>query len=410
MHAPCSKLIIAIESQSFILRRAGGLDFARSKRYDNKLSLCPTGKQALHFRAVDFFIKNFIMAVFPEQFWAKWGSVFLQRLGWTQRTVCGTGLCAILLSCTTPAEHSNPLDPDSPLHTTTGALRVQVTTFYPPYQALAGANLRLQPLGLTLQSDANGQLFFENLETGTYALEATKPGYHTLQTTFNITARETHTLAVRLDGLPIVTSASITSARLATRESASPRLFLEITAEVTDPDGANDVMHVRVKFPGRMNADTLFREIGLTRWQRTLSSDSLAPLNPHNLVGLPLEITAEDGAGENAAPFTLQLARILDDEPLPVYPINGEIPLNPSDITLRWQLPAIIFDHTFRVEIVRLDAGFPALIFTARNIRSGTNSLPYPGRLSSGNYYWTVRVLDSFGNSSRSKEATFQVQ
>jgi hypothetical protein len=142
----------------------------------------------------------------------------------------------------------------------------------------------------------------------------------------------------------------------------------------------------------------------------TIESKELAPLNLHNLVGAPILLAAEDRAGKRSAPFAVRLARVIDEEPLPLSPINGEVVPNPSAVILRWQSPAAGFDHTFVVEIFRLDAGFPVPFFTARSVRQGSTALPYPGRFSSGAYYWTVKLLDGFGNSSRSKEATFQVQ
>ncbi len=326
------------------------------------------------------------------------------------RVTLGMSACAFWLACTTPAEHSNPLDPDSPAYTQSGAMRVRVTTYYPPYQALAGARIRLLPSGVEVQSDAEGQYTFRELESGDYAVIASKAGYDTVQLAAQVLVREVRTLDLRLDALPVVASAQITGARIATREAATPRLFLEINAEITDPDGANDVVRARAKISGRATADSLARGLGISRWERTIASDELAPLNLHNLVGMPVAITAEDGAGKSAAPVVVRLARIIDEEPLPISPSNGDVPPNPSAVILRWQLPAISFDHTFNVEIFRWDAGFPAQFFTARNVRAGTNALPYPGRLSSGTYYWTVKIVDGFGNSSRSKEATFQVQ
>jgi len=314
-----------------------------------------------------------------------------------------------LLSCTNPAEHSNPLDPESPDYTEHGTLRGQVTTIYPPYQALAGASIRLLPGGLSVQSDATGNFSFGKLANGNYALEAALSGYALRQLNTKVLAREERVVEVRLDALPTVASANVTSARVATREATAPRLFLEINAEVTDLDGANDVRRVLVSIPGRVAPDTLARAGSFARWQRIFPNDELAPLNLHNLVGAPLEFLAEDGAGEKSPAQAFQLARLINEEPEPTYPSNGETFPRNNDRNLRWQLPVIAFDHSVRIEVYRLDAGFPFLVSTL-NLRSGANSLPYPGSLTSGTYYWTVKIIDGFGNSSRSKEATFQVQ
>lgn len=314
-----------------------------------------------------------------------------------------------MLACTTPAEHSNPLDPESAQYTEAGSLHVRVTTFYPPYQALAGARIRLLPLNVEVQSDAEGQYTFTALPRGEYVVIASKAGYDSVQRNARINAREVLTLEPRLNALPQVLGAKLTSARIATRGATEPRLFLEAVVEATDNDGANDVRRVRVHFPNRAAGDTLQREPGPTRWKRVFDEEEIAPINPHDLVGVPLQVFAEDGSGKKSAPFAVQLARVITEAPLPAFPQNGEI-INPNNITLRWDLPTLNFEHKQSLEVTRLDAGFQIPIFTANNIRAGDTFLPYPGRLAGGSYFWTVKIIDSFGNSSRSKEAPFVVQ
>lgn len=325
--------------------------------------------------------------------------------------IFSSGASIVLLGCTSPAEHSNPLDPASPLYTTRGNLRGQVTTIYQPYQALAGATVQLQPGGMSLQSDATGRFTFDNLASGDYTLEATKAGYATRQAMITVLPRQQHHAEIRLAGLPFIAAVALTSTRVATREPPSPRLFLEITAEADDPDGVNDITQVYVHIPGSAAPVALQRGSGLSSWQRIVPDDSLKPLVLQNLVGVPFVFVAEDGLGERSESRAFQLGRVIDQEPLPTFPIDGEqFPSRTNDRNLRWQLPGVFFDYVLRVEVFRLEAGFSFPIFTANNLRAGTNSLPYPGSLTSGTYYWTVKVIDAFGNSSRSKEATFVVQ
>ncbi len=286
---------------------------------------------------------------------------------------------------------------------------MRVTTFYPPYQALTGARILLLPLQIEVQSDADGQYTFNELQSGEYTIVASKEGYDVVQLVTQIRAREMQFLEPRLNALPQVFAAKITSTRLTSRQPPVLRLLLDVVIEATDNDGANDVKRVLVQFPQRAQVDTLQRDLGPTRWKRIFTEDDIAPLDPHDLVGVPLQVFAEDGVGKKSAAFSLQLARVITEEPLPIFPQNGES-INPNNIILRWELPALNFDHRQSVEVTRLDAGFPVSIFTANNIHTADTFLPYPGRLAGGNYYWTVKIIDTFGNSSRSQEAPFQVQ
>jgi hypothetical protein len=314
-----------------------------------------------------------------------------------------------MLSCTSPAEHSNPLDPESPAYATHGTLSGFVTTFYQPYQSVAGAHVELQPPGLIVPSNDEGFYYFGELAPGAYAMTATAGGYAARTMNVEVLARQSRAITFRLDALPEVVGTSTLSMRVSTRESETPRLFWEVNAEIADGDGPNDIKRVRVEIPVLAFGDTLARASISGNWHRIFTAEELAGINLHNLVGKPVQIVAEDLPGERAVSREFYLARIITEEAQPITPANGEIILARSPL-LRWLLPAIPFEHTLRVEVFRLDAGFPILILTVPNLQAGSTSLPYPGSLTTGSYFWTVRIVDSYGNSSRSEEALFQVR
>ncbi len=314
-----------------------------------------------------------------------------------------------ILSCTSPAEHSNPLDPQSPKYTTTGEIIGRVTGYYQPFRPLAGAMIRLQPPGVVIESGQDGGFRFAGLAPQTYSLEVSRPDYAADSLNIDLLSRQTAVLEFHLDGLPQIQFAFATSAHISTRESAADRYFFEIVADASDPDGANDIKRMRVEIPALAFADTLLRAAGPTRWRRLFAPDDLAGSDLNNLAGTPLQIIAEDFPGEAATSEPFFLARVIAEVPQTVSPDNGEAITDPSPRFV-WQTPAIQFNHTFRVEVFRIDAGFPTFIAAIGNIEAGTASVTYVGRLSTGTYFWTVKIIDDFGNSSRSKEATFQVE
>lgn len=314
-----------------------------------------------------------------------------------------------MLACTSPAEHSNPFDPQSPKYTTAGEIIGRVTGYYQPYQPLAGAMIRLQPPGVVIESNVNGEFRFATLTPQSYSLEVFLSGYAAASKNTDVLPRQTTSLEFHLDGLPQVQLAFATSAHVSTRESIDDRYFLEIVADASDPDGANDIKRMSLEIPALAFADTLLRAAGPTRWRRLFSPDELAGFDLNNIAGIPMQIIAEDFPGKATASTPFFLARVIADVPQTVSPANGEV-ITISAPRFVWQTPAVQFNHTFRVEVFRIDAGFPTFIAAIGNIDEGTTSVTYVGRLSSGTYYWTVKIIDDFGNSSRSKEATFQVQ
>jgi hypothetical protein len=311
-------------------------------------------------------------------------------------------------ACTSPAEHSNPLDPQSPEYTTNGSISGRVSGFYQPYRPLAGAMVELQPTGIIVQSDNAGGFLFGEVPPGAYALSASKDGYAIATLSASVLARQRSSAELHLDGIPVVQTVLATSAHVSTRASAADRYFLEIVADVQDPDGANDVKSVRLEIPSVSFSDTLSRGTGASRWQRAFSPDDVPGIDLANLAGVSLSMVAQDFPGEQARPSSFFVARVVNEVPQPLAPID--VTLQENSPSFQWQMPVLSYAHTFRVEVFRIDFGFPTFVTAISNIAQDMTSVSYPGRLSTGSYYWTVKMIDSFGNSSRSKEAAFQIQ
>lgn len=322
----------------------------------------------------------------------------------------------ILLSCTAPAEHSNPLDPQSPNFTDKGNLAGQVTGYYQPFRSLSGARIALLPTGTSMSSDANGRFMFSALSPASYTLVAEASGYAADTLTVEVFSRLTSTVDFRLNALPQVPEAFVTSAHVRTRASASDTdlVFLDVRTVVFDPDGPNDITRVRVEVPTFAFNDTLARGQSANSWQRIFAPDELrttdgAGIDPYNLVGTAFHIIAADAPGANVISTPFQLARVIAEEPLPLEPANG-VSLTTGAPQLKWQTPPLAFEHTFTLHVYKIVSGFQTLLLTIPGLPAGSNTAPYPGRLTSGSYFWTVTIVDRFGNSSRSKEATFQVE
>ncbi|MDZ7407783.1 MAG: carboxypeptidase-like regulatory domain-containing protein [candidate division KSB1 bacterium] len=325
-------------------------------------------------------------------------------------------MCCWLLSCTTPAEHSNPLDPESPAYQEKGTITGRVTSFYQPYSPLPGAEVRLLPGGESRRTSTFGEFTFSGLSPGRYMLLVTAEGFADDSAGVEVAARQTREVAFHLDAVPQVTGAKVTAAHVKTRASLSDTdfVFLTVTAEVSDGDGPNDLQRVQVEIPAAAFDDSLRRSSTPARWERTFSPEELREsggraINPYNLVGESFHISARDAPGAQARSAPFQLVRVIAEEPLPQQPANGQV-LTSHSPQLQWFMPPLSFEHTFTIQVFKLIGGFPTLLLTISELPAGTMALPYPGRLTSGSYFWTVAVVDRFGNSSRSKEATFVVQ
>ena len=110
---------------------------------------------------------------------------------------------------------------------------------------------------------------------------------------------------------------------------------------------------------------------------------------------------------------------MIEDEATPTYPTTntttsardttGPIPL------LQWSPPDVTFNYTYSLTISRTISGIRSDVWSYTQLASINEEFQFPGdtsskTLDSGEYVWTISVVDDFGNYSRSKEASFVVK
>ena len=87
--------------------------------------------------------------------------------------------------------------------------------------------------------------------------------------------------------------------------------------------------------------------------------------------------------------------------------------LSPEDLTLlsndlpefTWEPISLAYPFSYRIDIVRVDQNIQSLVQTISDIPSTAVSMQATDTLASGEYFWTISIVDEFGNMSRSREA-----
>lgn len=315
-----------------------------------------------------------------------------------------------ILSCTTPAEHGNPLDPESPAFSATGAITGTVTSYYQPFLPLKDVEVRLSPEPLLALTNARGEFSFPNLKPGNYEISARLPDYAASTLAVSVPPRQRVTASLRLNGLPKVDSVAIVTSRVVSQPD-STSFFLEVTVIASDPDGAGDVKRITIVANDFAFADTL-APVGRTGvWQRRFRADELPNAPLPAWPGHALHIRAEDFLQHQTTAGPFFIARVIQDVAETVAPVADSV-VRRTPLRFIWRSSPIAYPHTQEVEIFRIDAGFPSFFAAIRRIDAGTNNTGFPGGQlpPSGQYFWTIKIVDEFGNFSRSKEAVFRVQ
>ena len=333
---------------------------------------------------------------------------FLTRL---QPDIIFALLIFFFFSCTAPAERGNPLDPRSPAFAETAAITGTVTTYYAPFRALPNAEIRLSPQPAFTLTNSRGEFSFFGLPASDYELQATLKDYAATTRSIHLEKRQNLVLTIALDGLPRVDSAIVITERRALLPN-STRFLLQIENVIAgDPDGINDIKRLVFMAPDFNFADTLaLVDRSKGAWGRQFRQEELpAPWPLPAWPGHPLHIQIEDFPGQKTTAGPFYIARVLQEVPEIISPMNNVV-ITSAPLYFQWRTGAVPFPYTQEVEIQ--DVLDPESKTILPGIPMGTTIKSYSGGglPPAGNYIWTVKIVDEFGNSSRSKPAAFQIQ
>lgn len=313
----------------------------------------------------------------------------------------------ILVGCIDDAPRDNPLDPLSPAYITAGSVK-GVVHFAHQLAGVAGVTVTNLNENIFVLTDSLGNFSFNRLTAGVHRFVCSKQNF--TNDTFQVEVNDrTTTYVVRgLNAAPMVLSQSILTRKI-DQYFPSPQYFVEVAAEVTDPNNLNELESVwfvvdTLQFP--MEYSLQSKKFITTVYKYNIPTNTI-----QWLVGKPLYIVARDtvGATGTSAPFFV--TRVIEQTATP-------IPSNPDSLPtfeLKWLPPEVTFNFSYTVTLSRIDGGVPTLLKAYTGINSFYEKLTYPydsndTPLSPGNYLWSVTVVDDFGNYARSKESSFTVK
>ena len=316
--------------------------------------------------------------------------------------------------------HENPFDPSSDGFDDAGSLSGVVTDR--ALDPLAAAGVRVASRGGTVElsfqstTDAAGTYRFDGIPPGRYTVAVEKDGYAPANDSVDVVVSMPGAVSFSLNGLPAFRQATIRTAHIS-RVWPPPTdfLLLEASAEVDDLDGLPDIDRVWLEAPSLPAVDTLdfTGEPGI--YAKDLTETDLGMASLHDLVGQPMTIHVRDRAGAESVSGPLTVLRIITHTPLVTAPQAGAVTSDPMP-ELTWVCPAVPFSFTYRIEVVRIDDVVRNTVFRRENLapagvcdERGMGRFLLDTPLAIGSYFWTVSIVDAFGNWSRSREAGFVV-
>ncbi len=337
---------------------------------------------------------------------------FFRRLGRAGKSYRQTIILMLSLAvngCLNDADRQNPLDPQSPVFDNVGTVTGRTLTFYAPFTPLPEVEVRMAPAGLLTRSQSSGNFRFERVPAGSYEILATKDGFVTARDSVVVQAGQLASVELNLDGLPAFASARLTSNHTSRWFPLDDLFALQVEARLSDPDGLSDIVLVELDIPELDFVDTLNVTETFGIFERTIVEARLPSRNLQNVLGHAVFLRATDRAGYQNTSEPIFLARVIETTPQTSAPQSFELLDSPRP-TLVWQPATVDFNFTYDIQLFRVDFGLNTFVWGEQNIPDTTESIAVSMDLPDGTYFWTVSIVDEFGNASRSKEASFRIE
>jgi hypothetical protein len=321
------------------------------------------------------------------------------------------GLCGLLLAalasvpgCVSDVPHENPYDPLSANPIVGTGLTGRVVLKNQPAAGIAGATVTLVPASVSAITDTAGNFSFSNLPDGISAVVVQKASFAIDTVRITLGHGESRALTILLNAIPIVSNVSIVMRKI-DQWWPNPIYSASVSATADDANGVSDLDSLWVV------VDTLrfgmAYSVTAKNFQAVIGPSDLPSNSLEWLIGKPLTVMARDKDRSVGVSAPAYAARIIEDEAIPVDPALQDTASSSPELT--WTPPASQYPFTYTLTVVRLDAGSQTVIWTRSGVGSYLRAFQYPAVLQPGLYFWTISIVDEFGNMAQSKESSFIV-
>jgi hypothetical protein len=313
----------------------------------------------------------------------------------------------IVFSCTPDAPRSNPLDP---YHQESAVSGVQMNGFVvrktAPFLPLPLCDVFILPENKFTATNEQGRFVFSGLQAGDHQLLIHKTGYDSSRIVIPADSLLGADLFVYMNAKPSINNLSIHSEYI---DQWWPNPFLAVVVEATaqDPDGVGDLQIPWLNIAGYDTTLYLSATSQPDSFVLILEEEGFSGNDLFDIVGKPMVLTVQDGNASRVVKNDEKLIRIISPSPVADSPTG--LAVADSSPLFNWQPFIVSYRFRYVVSIYFIRAGVPVLMFQSGPLLTQQRSFQFVDTLATGTYFWTVSVLDEFGNIGRSKEASFIV-
>ncbi len=316
------------------------------------------------------------------------------------------GLALTYVGCAPDAPHDNPLDPMSPNYKNSGGLTGRVLTISLPYGGVPNVLVTIEQNGSSQLTGADGSFDFPDAPSGSITLVVAKPAFLADTVYLNLPVGGNIDTLLHIDALPQIADAKVVTTKI-DQWWPGPVYSASVSANVTDPDGMGDLVDSTV----RVQVDSLSFKMNYSgstgSYGVIINASQLPGQDLQWLVGKQFFISATDRENATASTDAFYVSRIVESEPVPSSPKN--LDTTSAYPTFEWNPPPVSYGYTYFLQVYQINAGTPTQMGPSISLPFDSLSYRYPDSLVAGQYFWTIGMVDDYGNSARSTEASFLV-
>jgi hypothetical protein len=307
----------------------------------------------------------------------------------------------IISGCEAP--RNNPLDPDNPANKYQYMLG-EVKSVSIPYHPIMDVLVHWPDISISTTTDQSGQFSIELIDADAGWLQFIKKGYHPDSTYVSWQDSDQHFFEIFLNAHTVMENCEVFSVIENRYPSLQTELML-IFFELCDVD--NDIDSVFLDIPIIEQTHLLPYNTTNKRYERTFSLYDFDITSLDQLTGHPLFISVTDIFNQTINLDISPINRVIRDEIIFIAPSGNEVTTaNPN---LSWELFTPGFSHTYSLEVFTSEIT-PTRVWHEESLPDSLFEYTVDSTLIPGEYFWVIWAIDEFGNRTRSKPASFQVQ
>ncbi len=269
---------------------------------------------------------------------------------------------------------------------------------------LEGVDIFTIPIKFSAITDSAGE-FVLNPDPGTWELVAHLSGYMPDTTdTININVGDTTIVNFLLNGIPVVKSACVISCQEDMGFPSYNVYWANVSCEVQDPDGIQDIDSVWVVVELDTGNFTQGLSFNAGIYEKKICESPYPNEELENLIGRPFVIHGFDKKGTIGNSPDFYISRIIYEIPYNISPVDKDTLPQATPIDFVWRKVNTIYPIVYR--LILQNSSYET-IPTYDNMVDTTATID---SLPQGTYRWKVEIRDEYGDFSRSRRTSFVVE